>query len=392
MSAQPSERPWPLVAFYVLFFMTVGVSLPFMPGYFKTLGFTGAQAGVLLAVAPTFSLFMPPLWGQLADRSGRPGLMLLFTSLGAAAGYGLLARASSFTEALVALSFQALFSTSITSMADTLALHHVRQHGGTYAAIRTWGSLGFVMASLPFGFLVKEVDRATVLIPMALLAVAALSCGLTLARMPVKAHEGPRPSLESAVALARRPEIFLFLAATALHWISCAPYHGSLAPHVKDLGLPPWVVGVSSSVGVLSEIVVMFTWPRWAHRVSTRRLLIGVFVVSAARWAVMAVTSNPYVLVGVALAHGLTFGAFYLASVEWMSQRAPGSLSATAQTLFVAATFGVGGIVGYRVAGRLYDALGGHTLFAVAAGLALLPALAIALTPQRPAPVPPAPE
>lgn len=388
MSAQPSERPWPLVTFYVLFFMTVGVTLPFMPGYFKTLGFTGAQSGVLLAVGPTFSLLMPPLWGHLADRSGRPGLLLLITTVGATAGYGLLARATTFTDALVALSFQALFSTSITSMADTLALHHVHKHGGTYAAIRTWGSLGFVMASLPFGFLVKEVDRSTVLIPMVLLAAAALSCGLTLARVPVKAHEGPRPSLENAVALAKRPEIFLFLIATALHWISCAPYHGSLAPHVKDLGLPPWVVGVSSSVGVISEIVVMFTWPRWAHRVGTRKLLLGVFVVSAARWAVMAVTSNPYVLVAIAVAHGLTFGAFYLASVEWMSQRAPGSLRATAQTLFVAATFGVGGIVGYRVAGQLYDALGGHRLFAVAAVLALLPALAIALTPQRATPVP----
>lgn len=383
MSAQPSERPWALRTFYVLFFMSVGVSLPFMPGYFKSLGFTGAQAGVLLAVGPTFSLFMPPLWGQLADRSGRPGLLLLVTTLGGAGGYGLLSQATTFSEALFALSFHALFATSITSMADTLALQHVQQHGGTYAAIRTWGSLGFVMASLPFGFLVRDIDRATVLVPLALVAASSLACGLTLARSPGRPHEGPKPSLESALALARRPEIFLFLVATALHWIACAPYHGSLAPHVKDLGLPAWVVGVSSSVGVLSEVVVMFTWPRWAHRVPTRRLLIGAFVVSAARWLIMALTSSPWVLVAIAGLHGLTFGAFYLASVEWMSQRAPGSLRATAQALFVAATFGVGGIAGYRTAGRLYDALGGHQLFAVAAGLALLPALAIALTPQR---------
>ena len=165
MGAQPGERPYPLILFYVLFFMTVGVSLPFMPGYFKTLGFTGAQSGTLLAVGPLFALFMPPLWGQLADRTGRPGLILLVTSIGGSIGYALLSQATTFTQALLALSVHATFASSITSLADTLALHHVHRHGGTYAGIRTWGSLGFVLASLPFWFLIKDIDRTTLLVP-----------------------------------------------------------------------------------------------------------------------------------------------------------------------------------------------------------------------------------
>ncbi len=388
MGAQPGERPYPLILFYVLYFMTVGVSLPFMPGYFKTLGFTGAESGTLLAVGPMFALFMPPLWGQLADRTGKPGLVLLGSTLGGVLGYGLLARATTFPEALIALSVHAAFATSVTSLADTLALHHVQQHGGSYAGIRTWGSLGFVLASLPFGFFIKDIDRTTVLVPLVLLSTAALACALTLARLPGRFHEGPKPSFASALQLAWQPQVFLFLLATCLHWISCAPYHGSLAPHVKDLGLPPWVVGVSSSVGVFSEILVMITWSRWSGRLSRKKLLIGCFLVSSARWALMSITSDPLVLVASAAVHGLTFGAFYLASVEWMVQRAPGSLRATGQTLYVAATFGVGGIVGYRVSGGLYDLLGGHRLFAVAAVMALLPALVMALTPHEERSVP----
>jgi PPP family 3-phenylpropionic acid transporter len=260
----------------------------------------------------------------------------------------------------------------------------VQQHGGTYAGIRTWGSLGFVMASLPFGFLIKDVDRVTVLVPLVLLASAALACGLTLARLPGRFHEGPKPSFQSAFALARQPEVFLFLLATCLHWVACAPYHGSLAPHVKDLGLPPWVVGACASAGVISEIAVMLTWSRWAYRLTTRQVLVGCFAASSVRWAIMSFTSDPVLLVASAGLHGLTFGAFYLASVEWMVQRAPGSLRATGQTLFVAATFGVGGIVGYHISGGLYDALGGHRLFAVAAVMALVPAVVMGLTPQRP--------
>ena len=52
--------------------------------------------------------------------------------------------------------------------------------------------------------------------------------------------------------------------------------------------------------------------------------------------------------------------------------------------VFVAATFGVGGVVGYRVSGGLYDVLKGHQLFAVASVMALLPAVVMALTPHPP--------
>lgn len=384
MGAQPPARPFGLAGFYLLYFMATGVALPFLPGYFKTLEFNGSQAGLLLAVAPAFSIVMPPLWGQLADRSGRPGLVLFATTLGGALGYFVLSQATTFSAVFIACCVQATFASSLTSLADALALQHVKTHGGSYAALRRWGSLGFVLTSLPFGYLVTVIDRRAVVVPFVLLSLAASWVGVTLARAPRQQHvEGPRPDWRAAWALLRRRDLALFLCATALHWIACAPYHGSLAPHVAALGLPPSVVGLSSSLGVASELVVMITWPRWATRVSPRRLLTVVFVASAVRWAVMATTTNPVVLVTVAALHGLTFGAFYLASVTWVMERTPDSLRATGQALFVAVTFGLGGIVGYRGAGALYDALRGHGLFAVAAAIALLPALVIAALPER---------
>lgn len=362
-----------IAAYYLLLFMTVGVSLPFLPGYYKTLGFTGVEAGALLSIGPFFSLFMPPVWGQLADRTHRPGLVLTVATAGGSVGYFLLARATSFEQAFIALCINAAFASSLTSLADSLAVHQVQQHGGNYSAIRIWGSIGFVLTALPFGFFITEVDRSAALIPFALMTTAAIWAGAALSRVSMHAPEGPRPTVANALALIRRKEIALFLTASALHWIACTPYHGSLAPYVKDLGLPPWVVGVSASFGVLSEIVVMFTWPRWAPRVSTRSLLLWVFAASALRWALMSAVSQPLLLSAVALLHGLTFGAFYLAGVGWMTKHAPGSLRATGQALFAAATFGIGGVVGYRLSGALYDSLGGPRLFLIASVLALLP-------------------
>lgn len=388
MTAQRTCEAGRLAGFYALYFMTVGVALPFFPGYFEATGFSASQIGLLLAVQPACSLFAPPLWGQLADRTGRPGLLLGVVTFGAALGYGLLAAAGTFPAALGAFLVHALFASAITTLIDTLALHHVLQRGGSYARLRVFGSLGFVVSSMAFGFAVSGYGRAVVLVPLVLMTSAALWAASLLAGTPRVTHEGPRPTFGAALELLRRREVALFLVATSLHWIACTPYHGSLALYANALGLGPKVVSLSAGLAVISEIAVMWTWPRWSSRVSPRGLLMLAFAASSVRWALMAWTDRADVLVGAALLHALTFGAFYLAAVAWMAERAPGSLRATGQALFVACTFGIGGLVGYVGSGRTFDAVGGGRLFALAAGLEWLPVLALALlgAPARPGP------
>jgi len=375
-----------LAVFYLLMFMAVGVSLPFFPQYYRSLDFSGPQVGALLAIGPLFAMVMPPLWGQLADRWGRPGLVLGLLTLGATLGFLALTFASAFWVVLLSLCLHAAFGSSMTTMIDTLALRHVEKEGGSYSALRLWGSLGFVLASLGYGFSVDVIDRRAILTALGCMAIATGWTWLTLARVPAVHGEGPRPSFAEVGALLRRKDVAVFLAASALHWIACSPYNGTLSMHVTALKLPPWVVSAAASVGVASEVAVMFTWPRWGHRIPPRTLLIAAFLASAARWFGMAWADSPAALLALSAIHGLTFGAFYLASVAYMAQAAPGSLRATGQSLYVAATFGIGGLVGYLGTGAGYDALGGHRLFAVAALAALLPALLLKLvnpTPTR---------
>ncbi len=365
-----------IAVLYLLFFSTVGISLPFFPGYLKSLQFTGTQIGLLLAVAPVTAMALPPLWGTLADRTGRYGRVLTILLLGAGCGMVPLIFARGFTAVLVAIFFSAAFSSSITSMIDTLALKEVEKSGGTYSSLRLFGSLGFIVTSLSFGFLVDQIDVTTVRVVCGCFFASFLFALVTVSRDASSIHAGPKATRADAFELLKRRDVALFLTATCLHWIACAPYHGLLSIHVTALHLPPWVVSVSSSLGVFSEVLVMASWPWWGHKVSPRSLLVTAFLASALRWLGMSLVSTALPLALLGLFHGLTFGAFYLAAVAYMSDRAPGSLRATGQSLFVSATFGLGGLVGYVSAGSLYDALGGgHPLFAVAAAMELLPAL-----------------
>ncbi|MCA2979304.1 MAG: MFS transporter [Myxococcaceae bacterium] len=363
-----------LVVSYLLYFMFVGVTLPFLPVYLRTLGLEPAAIGVLLSTGPFFALVAPPLWGQLADRTGRPGVVLLVLSAGSLVGFAVLLGATSFAGVLGALAIFASFNAATTTLLDSLALAAVQRHGGSFARLRTFGSLGFVVSTLAFGFGVDAVDRRVVVVALALIAAFTGWALATLARAPPVERRGPRANLSGAFALLRDPQLRWLLLSSATHWVASAPYHGSLGLHFSALAFPPSTLGLSSSVAVTSEVLVLATWPRWSHRLSPRAVLLVAFAASACRWAAMGLTTSQGGLVALAALHGLSFGAFYVASISWVAARSPESLRATGQALFVAATFGLGGLVGFTGAGQLYERLGGQWLFLVAAAAELLPA------------------
>lgn len=363
----------PLVGFYVLYFAAVGVLLPFLPPYLKSLGLSATEVGVLLAMNPLMALWAPTVWAHLADRSGRPDRILTVLAVGAFAFFAPVAVLDAFPWLLLTYCGYAFFSSAITTVADALTLGRVASVGGSYAHIRLFGSAGFVVSSLAFGMLVDDLGRAVVVVALALIGAFALwSLGVRARTTPaqlVNPMQGLRLLGDRSVAL--------LLLSTALHWLACAPFHGTFGIHVTALGLPPWVVGASAGLGVVFEVAVMAAYPRFARRLSPRRVLAVAFAATAVRWAGMAVVDSAAGIVALSALHGLTFGAFYVAAVGFMADRVPAHLRASGQALFVAATFGLGGLLGYLLSGLGYDLLGGARLFAVAAAIEVVAALVV---------------
>ncbi|XXF75513.1 MFS transporter [Myxococcaceae bacterium GXIMD 01537] len=373
MTPPPAARRAALAGFYFLLFAVVGITLPFLPAYLKSRGLSATEVGTLLAITPLLSLAAPPLWGLLADRTGRPGAVLTVLSVGALAGLAPMLWVEGFAALAACLAVLACFSGSFTPVVDSLALEHIQREGGSFARLRLFGSLGFVLSSTAFGLFVPRVDGWTLLVPMGLyFLLAAWSF-----RLHARAAPGPRVNPLSALRLLRHPDLRWLLAATSLHWLACAPYHGTFSFHVLALGLSPAVVGLAAGLGVLAEVVVMYLYPRVAEHIAPRHVLCAAFAATAVRWLGLSLVSSGPAMVALALLHGMSFGAFYVASVAFMARRVPAHLRASGQGLFAAVTFGVGGLVGYVAAGAGYDWLGGHRLYVVAAVLEVIAAVLV---------------
>jgi PPP family 3-phenylpropionic acid transporter len=89
------------------------------------------------------------------------------------------------------------------------------------------------------------------------------------------------------------------------------------------------------------------------------------------RWTVTALSPPLAVLFLMQVLHGLTFGAAHLGAVQFVTQAAPPRLAATAQSLYAAMASGViMGLVTIGV-GPIYEELGPHAYFLMAAAGAI---------------------
>ena len=71
----------PLLVFKIFYFFvysSMATTFPFLPSYFRQIGFSSHQVQVLVWVRPFVQLFLSPLWGLLADRCLPKKMMLQF--------------------------------------------------------------------------------------------------------------------------------------------------------------------------------------------------------------------------------------------------------------------------------------------------------------------------
>jgi MFS transporter, PPP family, 3-phenylpropionic acid transporter len=142
-----------------------------------------------------------------------------------------------------------------------------------------------------------------------------------------------------------------------------------LGIHVQDLGGTASLVGLAFAVSAASELPVVAFGGWLLRRLGPRRLVALAIVVYALRFVAFSALSVPAWVVPIQALHGLSYGAFLMASVTLAHRLAGREHAATAQALLAATSFGLGSITGSLVGGALLDHVGTVGLFRGAAML-----------------------
>jgi PPP family 3-phenylpropionic acid transporter len=155
--------------------------------------------------------------------------------------------------------------------------------------------------------------------------------------------------------------------------------------YLIEIGGDARLLGNASVLAAVSELPVMIFGARLLERLSSRRVLliaIGAYIV---RFGLYSIPPAPQWVLAVQLLHGVTFGAFLMASVTLIHQLAGRQRAATAQGVLAAVSGGFGAITGSLVGGALLDRIGAVGVVRIATlGMTLAFAVALWSTRERP--------
>lgn len=360
---------------YTLLFSAVGAMSPYLSLYFKSLGLSGTEVGILMAVAPVMLLVSQPVFGPLTDRSGHRGRMLARLLLAAAVAGAALALGRTFWTLLPLVMLWAFFSGALFPIADSLALGEAARTGTTYARLRLWGSVGFLVTTALLGRIYTDLRWAFVAYALFILATWAPA-----RRLPAEGKPRGRTLWPELVRALRNPRLVAFLACSAVLQFTVTGHSAFFPIHMQRLGGTAATVGLASSLSALTEVPLWLVLGKITGRVGAPPLLTLAAAAFSLRWFLVAGALTPGGLLWLSLMQTVTFAIFMPTAVVLMGQIMPDELRTSGQALLVLVNGGVAAVAGSVISGRVVDQIGtaglynvlGYVAAVAAAGFLLL--------------------
>lgn len=359
-----------LAVFYGGYFLVGGVLFPFWPLLLEARGMAAGQIGLLLALALWLRAAAGPLVAWQADRSGAPKKPLIACALVALAVMPAFYWVAGFWPLLLATFVFFFAYSSVGPLAETISLRTVSAEQG-YGRVRLWGSVSFVIAAIAGGFLLDAhggLPASTIVTLLLITLAILLATTLFLPSAPAaRAARGLAP-LKTLLA---SKSFVLFIIATAMIHAAHGVYYGFSTIHWTSQGYSHLTVGLLWGGGVAAEILLFAFGAPLVRRMGPIGLLAAAAGLGALRWAVLALTTELWIVALSQLLHAASFGAMHLGAMLFITRAVPDSFANSAQGLLGGLTYGAGLGAGLLLAGWLYGLIGADAYWSNAALSAL---------------------
>ena len=254
-------------------------------------------------------------------------------------------------------------------LVEATTLTYLGKNTASYGRMRSWGSLGFILAVLGLGFVFDYIDIKWILWAGLVIQLGILYFSRQIPATPVVAYHTDSHSIMRIVMM---PQVLALFGACFLMAVAHGPYYTFFSIYLVEHGYVKSAVGALWTLGVVCEIAVFFVMPWLMRHFTLPHMLMVSMALAVLRFLLIAwQVENLWLLLLAQALHAATFGSFHAAAVALVHHFFRGRHQSRGQALFGSITYGAGGMLGGLLSGPLWLYWGASVMYSFSAGAAL---------------------
>lgn len=344
-------------------FVTLGTFLG------SNLSATGAQTASVFSTQSWGAIIAPFIIGLIADRYFNAERILGVLHL---AGAFLMYQMYNATDITVfypyVLAYMILFMPTL-ALVNSVSFNQMKDPEKEFSTIRVWGTIGWITAGLLISYVFHWDNEGAVKEGMLkntfmMGAVVSLTLGLfsvMLPKTPPKVSSGDKVKLSEilgldALKLLKDKNFAIFFISSILICIPLAFYYQNAHPFLSNVGMDNPTGKMT--IGQISEVLFLLLLPLFFTRFGFKKTILVGMLAWGIRYALFAYGNASdlgfMLIIGIAL-HGICYDFFFVSGQIYTNAAAGEKYKSSAQGLITLATYGVGMLIGFEVAGLITD-------------------------------------
>ena len=255
------------------------------------------------------------------------------------------------------------------ALVNSVSFNQMKDPSKEFAFIRVFGTIGWIIAGLAISYFGWDSEQGVQegLLRNTFLMVAGASALLglfsfLLPKTPPRVGKNEKVSIADiigldALKLLKNKNFLIFFVASILICIPLGFYYQHAGQFLGEVGVAN--PAAKMSIGQLSEVLFMLLLPFFFNKFGFKKtILVGMFAWTV-RYLLFAYGNAGelafMLIIGIAL-HGICYDFFFVSGQIYTDTKAGEKYKSAAQGLITLATYGLGMLIGFWIAGRITDA------------------------------------